>query len=165
MQNQNITAIAARLILTGTTIFLFWGCHSKAPETPAMASVEWKTFSNPKLQYSLEYPDACEIVQYGDRSVFFKYNGGTIFRVEHVTEEECRDNGLWLTSKPIGEIQLGGRKGHRYIYNHYDGPIYSHTISYVTEHQGKFLGIEFRTDNDELDEVHRHILNSFSFKL
>ncbi len=38
------------------------------------------------------------------------------------------------------------------------------TISYVVDHKDKYLGLEFRTDNEELDEIQKQILNSLRFE-
>ena len=63
----------------------------------------------------------------------------------------------------MGSIELDNREGLKYIYDHYDGPFYMRTVSYVVEYGGKFLGLEFRTDREELDDVQRRVLRSFRF--
>ena len=69
---------------------------------------------------------------------------------------------MWFGHAPANEIELGGKKGFKYTYDHYDGPFYSRTIAYVIAYRGKYLGLEFRTDRD-LDAIYQDILASFEF--
>ena len=83
--------------------------------------------------------------------------------ISHVDEQEGRNRGLRVKHGAVGSIQISGRPGSQYRYDHYDGPFYMRTVSYVVPHREKFLGLEFRTHLEQPDEVQRRILQSFRF--
>lgn len=58
-------------------------------------------------------------------------------------------------------IELDGRPGKKYVYDHRDGPFRARTIAYVIPYRDKYLGLEFQTDR-ELYAVQLHILASFT---
>ena len=61
---------------------------------------------------------------------------------------------------PPGDVDLGGKTGKLYYYDHCDGPFCSRMTSYVIDHRGKQLGLEFRSEG-ELGEVNQMIAGSF----
>ena len=82
--------------------------------------------------------------------------------INYTTKREADERGLWADHKAAGKIKLAGQSGKQYIYNHYDGPFYMRTISYVIELDSKFLALEFRTQNEKTDSLQQHILESFT---
>jgi len=99
-----------------------------------------------------------------DDDIIFRLNKYPVLAINYVTEQEARDRGLWIKHAPVETIVVDNVKWEKFIYTHYDGPFGMRTITYATEFQGKWLGIEFRTSG-ELDEVHRAILNSLKLKI
>ena len=63
----------------------------------------------------------------------------------------------------MGLATLDGRSGEKFVYNHYDGPFGMRTVSYVVPHGEKFLGLEFRTGEEEPTATQAEILESFRF--
>lgn len=140
------------------------GCGGSPPPNPAASAVVWKTYSNSVVGYSLEYPDVYTPQEHHQgRDVLFRYDDYPVISISHVDEEEGRGRGLWVKYGAVRSIQLSGRQGKQYRYDHYDGPLYMSTMSYVVPHQEKFLGLEFRTNLEQVDEVQRRILRSFQF--
>lgn len=140
------------LLISG---LLFWlGCQSKAPKNPDIADVNWQTYSNENIKISLTYPDIYEVDENLDaHGALFRYGGHPVISLRFTDEHQGKSHGLWFGHKPEKSIELGGRNGLKYVYNHYDGPLYMRTVSYVVEHEDKYLGLEFRTENQELDEI------------
>lgn len=138
-------------------------CRVTPPENPDINSVKWAKYSNPKLSCSLEYPDGYTIQEDHDKNgVLFRYDGSPVLLLRYTDEHEGRNHGLWFGHEAVEDIKLGEKSGQKYVYDHYDGPVYSRTVSYVIEYRDRFLGLEFRIDKKELDDVQRHILESFA---
>ncbi len=147
--NGNMKQLCLILGLAG---FLMTGCGGTPPQNPSANAVAWKVYSNPVVGYSLEYPDLYETEEDHDgRTVLLRYDGYPVISIRHADEQEGRSHGLWINHEAVETIELDQREGLKYIYNHYDGPFYMRTVSYVIEYGGKFLGLEFRTDREELD--------------
>lgn len=157
-------AVVAGTVL-GIVAVSFVGCAPVALEWPdEVLSGAWSTYHNDSLGYSLRYPAACSVDEDdGGRVVRFRYHGAPIIVVTFASEREAARRGLWPDHLPVGEATLGGRAGEKYVYNHYDGPFGVHTVSYVVPHEGRQLGMEFRTDDDDPSPVQRQILGSFRF--
>lgn len=140
------------------------GCKSTPPESLDPKEVSWQNYSNSKIGVSLNYPDVYTINEDRDGDgVIFRHKGKSALLLRFMDEEESKHRGLWFGHKPQAEIELGGKKGFQYDYNHGDGPFFSRTVSYVVEYRDKYLGLEFRTDNTDLDEVQQKVLSSFRF--
>jgi hypothetical protein len=136
-------------------------CESLPPPPPDEFS--WEAYVNAAVGYEMEIPDAYRPDEEDDgKAVFFRWRGTVPVKVYLADEEMGRDRGLWPGHEPVGEIELGGRPGALYEYTHCDGPFCSKMKSFVVEHMGRSLGLEFRTEGD-LDEMNRHIVDSFSF--
>ncbi len=151
-------------LIFGLSVFLMTGCGGTPPHNPAANAVAWKVYSNPLVGYTFEHPDFYQTEEHHDgESVLLRYDGYPVISIRHVDRQEGRSLGLWIKHQAVESIELGQREGLKYIYDHYDGPFYMRTVSYVVEHGGKFLGLEFRTDREVLDEVQRRILHSFQF--
>ena len=145
-------------------LFFTGGCGGTPPRNPPAEGVTWKVYSNAVVGYTLEYPEVYEPQEHHEgRDVLFRYDGYPVISISHVDEEEGRNRGLWVGRQPLERIWLAEREGDQYHYRHYDGPFYMRTVSYVVPHQGKSLGLEFRTHQTEPDGVQRHILRSFRF--
>ena len=146
----------------GVVLLLCTACIG-SPATPAMAETGWATYSHSDLDWTLEYPDVYSTDDFDKgSSVAFRYDGPPAIRVSWLSEEEGRNRGLWFDHNPVGEITLGGLEGLRYSYIHTDGPFGSPTRSWVVPYRGKYLALEFRTENVELNDVQRRTLESFS---
>ena len=70
-----------------------------------------------------------------------------------------------MGNKQVEQIETGGQERYRYVYDHYDAIASVHTISCVIEYKGKFLGLEFRTANNMLDDVQKKVLTSMEFEI
>jgi hypothetical protein len=159
--NGNMKQLCLILGLSG---FLMTGCGGTPPQNPSATAVAWKVYSNPVVGYTLEHPDLYETEEDLDGgTVLLRYDGYPVISIRHADEQEGRRHGLWIKHEAVGSIELDRREGLKYIYDHYDGPFYMRTVSYVVEYGGKFLGLEFRTDREELDDVQRRVLRSFRF--
>ena len=152
--------------------YVFWalplfiltsGCESKPPPALSMASVRWVTYKNENVGYTLQYPVAYTLQnsQTG-RDILFRHNGFPAMAINYTTKGEADERGLWADHKAAGEIKLASQSGKQYIYNHYDGPFYMRTVSYVIILDSKFLALEFRTQNEKADSLQQHILDSFA---
>ena len=144
---------------------LFFSCENSPPPALSMVRIHWATYENLKADYSLQYPSAYSWREHhSGQDVLFRYDGFPLLAVNRTTEEKARKRGLWVDHEPVSdEIVFGGKRGRKYIYKHYDGPFYMKTLSYVVEDDGKYIALEFRTLNTELDSVQKHIVESFSF--
>jgi len=139
---------------------LFQGCLG-APDTPRAGTFAWKTYRNDAIGVSLEYPDAYQPYELESGvDVAFKLHGSPAIRLSLRSEADSRHHGLWAGSEPVADALFAGRQGKRYAYDHYDGPFGSPVLAFVIPHEGKFLALEFRTMNSDLDDVQRRILES-----
>ena len=146
-------------------LFAVVGCKSAAPENPAIQEVTWQHYANHTVGVSLSYPDIYTVDEDADvHGALFRYGGHPVISLRRTDEHQGKKHGLWFGHKPDKSIQLGGRDGLRYLYDHYDGPFYMRTISYVVELEDDYVGLEFRTENEELDEIQNKILTSFKFE-
>jgi hypothetical protein len=153
------------ILLAGVALAtILAGCRHDAPPPPAERSFEWTTYSNEAIGYTMSIPDVYRIDEEGGgEAVFFRWDGRVPVKVELTDERNGRRNGLWPGEEPSGEIELDGRPGDLYEYDHWDGPFGSAMRSYVVPHDGKELGLEFRSDG-ELHAVNQQILDSFKFE-
>ncbi len=152
------------LTLFGLCFFFSQGCREAVDLQKLRADqVNWATYSNAKVGYSLKYPTALTLEEYAEGSVAFR-NGwdGVPILVRYTNEQDGKNRDIWFGHEPVGKIMLAGREGNKFIYTHHDGPFGTRTISYVVEHKGKFLGLEFRTPN-ELNEIQQRVLSSCKF--
>jgi hypothetical protein len=98
--------------------------------------------------------------------VDLRQQGLAIARVVYVTERDARRRALWPGHEPTGDIELGGRPGRRYVYDHRDDPFALRTVSYVVEHRGQLLALELRVPlgpEEDADPTYRRIRDSFRF--
>ncbi len=155
-----------RLFLSTILAFLMSGCISKGPENVKLTDVkEWFSYSNSLIGYNLIYPSNYTLHEYHDgKDAIFRYHGYPIIVVNYVDEREGKDRGLWVKQDPKGNILLGGKTGKKYEYTHYDAVFGMPVQSFVVEHKGNLLGIEFRKEGD-LDPVLSEVLSSFAFKI
>ncbi len=141
------------------------GCRSRAPENPEISDVNWQTYSNANLNISLSYPDIYTVDEDRDaHGTLFRYGGHPVISLRFTDEHQGKSHGLWFGNRPEKSIELAGKQGLKYVYNHYDAIFYMRTISYVVDYNDKYLGLEFRTDNQELDEIQKKILSSLKFR-
>jgi len=163
LKQDLVTSKSVVLMLLGV-VALVGGCRTKSTSLQNLKpdEVTWATYSSAKLQYTLGYPTVLKIQESGNGDVLFRHGWGVPVLVRFTDETEGRKRGAWFGHEPIEKITLGGREGNKFIYEHWDGPFGARTVSYVVEHQGEFLGLEFRADGD-LSEIQHRMLASFSF--
>lgn len=149
------------LMLTLLLAFAVAGCRDAAPAFPA-GPVPWQSYARSDIGFTIDVPAGFQAEQIGGDTVF-RYEGFPVLRVLLVDAEAARTRGLWATSQPVGEAQVGGQTAAVYAYDHQDLFTYTHTLAYVLPRGDKQLGIEFRTESDRLDATEQHILNSFQF--
>ena len=147
----------------GLFFLFFTACVSDAPEEFASIKAEtWNSFTNEIAGYTLSYPNELEEDKSRDgKDALFRYNGYPIICVNFVDSIEGRKRGLWIKHSPAGNILLDGIQGHKYDYIHYDAIFGMPVQSYVIDHKGKQLGLEFRKSGD-LGPVLEKIYHSFS---
>ena len=150
-----------------------------SPELPQVElnDVQWQTYTNSKLGFAFDYPDAYNLETREDDDVALRLDGSNLIVISHLTQQQADSRGLWADHKPVEDIELDGRAGKKYDYNHFDIFAGVHTISYVVPYKQKFLAIEFRTRrasvfeslgikpryDRELNEVEKKMLASFRF--
>lgn len=140
------------------------GCRTPARLSPDPATVHWASYTNDVVGYAVEYPDTYQLCEHhGGADAQLRHGRHPSIVIHWVREGDGRSRGLWPKAAPLEPIQLGGRAGQRYVYDHYDGPFYMRVVSYVVEHRGRQLGLEFRTNREDLDPVQQHVLDSFRF--
>lgn len=155
-----------RTVFTNTTFLLIVlavvlaSCQSSPPQWPRADAVQWEPYTRADIGWSVETPTTFQPDQVGDDTVF-RYHGFPIFRVLFVDDAAARQRGLWAQSRPIGAVTIDGRPAAAYSYDHEDFFTYTHTLAYVLPYQGKQLGIEFRTEGENLDATQQRILSSF----
>lgn len=159
MFRRPLTPRRVRLLITALAVSTVLPMACRIDPAPSLdpAGHSWRTFVSP-LGFSIDYPDAYRVTDLGGGQPAFEYQGTIAARVVWVTEEEGRRRGLWFGAPLEREIDLGGRPGRLYQYDHGDGPFYSRTHAAVMPHRGRFLGIELRTDG--VDEVGRRMIAS-----
>jgi hypothetical protein len=165
--NKWLLSKIGQWLLRFVFLFVLVGNGGCQPDTPLdINQVQWSTYTNSLLKYSLQYPNGYTVQQEANgASVMFKTG---MFRtpmlVRYTSEAEGKQRGLWFGNQPTAPIELGGKKGYKYVYKHYDGPLGARMIAYVVEYQGQFLGLEFRSDGNDLDAVQKQIVQSFRFE-
>lgn len=137
------------------------GCRSEAPPAPA-ASVELSTYHGRDLDVSVAYPSTFTPDERGPE-VVFRNGGAPAIRIVWVTEEEADDRGLWAGHQGA-PATIAGRAGMVYDYDHRDFERFTRTISYVVPYRGRWLGLEFRTDEPELPEAYQRVLESLQLE-
>ena len=140
------------------------GCRTKQTALKNLnpKEVKWAVHTSTKLKYSITYPTVLRSEEEESGEVLFRHGWGVPVLVRYENEKEGRRRGVWFGHEPVGSIELGGRNGEKYIYEHWDGPFAARTVSYVVEYRGKYLALEFRSD-DELSEIQKRMLESFTF--
>lgn len=155
---------AATLAFALTFALTLGGCSPRGFDWPEVAADGWTVYVNERVGYHLKVPDICDVEEHDDgRTVLFRFRGAPIIAVNFVDEVEGDQRGLWTGHEPSGEVELAGRHGHRYRYDHYDGPFGMQTVSYVVPHRDRFLGVELRTGEPEPTTIQQTILDSLSF--
>jgi hypothetical protein len=146
----------------GLFFLFFTACVSDAPEEFASIKAEtWNSFTNEIAGYTLSYPNELEEDKSRDgKDALFRYNGYPIICVNFVDSTEGRKRGLWLKHQPVADILLNGVQGKKYEYIHYDAFFGMLVQSYVINHKGKQLGLEFRKSGD-LGTVLEKVYHSF----
>ena len=150
------------LVCLVSALFLLVACGNRESATKNLvpADLQWASYQHPVVGYSVAHPQGFEVDEDDGRNLLFRFEGQVPVLVRFTSEEEGRDRGAWFGSEAVADVELGGRSGHKYIYDHYDGPFRARTIAYVISHQDRWLGLEFRSDGD-LDPVQQKILESF----
>lgn len=137
------------------------GACDRTPVWPD-GDVELVEYRNPNVGYSVLRPAVCRIHEY-EGGTIFRYDGAPIMCVNFETEDGAKRRGLWAKHDPVAEADLGGRRGEKFRYDHYDGPIFMRTLSYVVPHKGKYVALEFRSRGGTITELQDAIIASFRF--
>lgn len=138
-------------------------CASVAPMLPSANELEWTSYSNDRMGFSLSIPSDFLVQEY-EGDVFFRYHDRVALRITLTTTDDARQRGLWPVSSPVAELAVAGHQAQQYIYDHYDGPVFDHFVTYVFDHQGQSLAVAFHTEQNELNSAQEQILNSLSLK-
>ena len=155
MRSKSLSLLCLGLIVSG--------CENRPPPALSMSKVEWATYSNEQVGYTVQYPAAFTLHNRNNgRDLLLSHDGFPVVTINYTTRQEAGSRDLWADHEPVGNIELADKSGEKYIYNHFDGPFYMRTFSYVIEYKDRFLALEFRTKNDSVDSLQQHILQSFS---
>jgi hypothetical protein len=107
------------LLLSGLSLH-FISCQSPPPAPLDFTQVQWENYTSPALDYSLSIPHAYTLNEYADGYfTIFRHKGSPAVRVNFTDAAEGKKRGLWFGHEAASEIELGGRKGFKYIYDHY----------------------------------------------
>lgn len=151
------------LAITALTMSLQNTLREKKQTETSPSQNETMLYTNEKIGYTLLIPKKYELEQSKEKeNVLWRNNAGQEkVSIRFASEEENDD--LWFGKTVEENITLGDLNGKKYIYQHCQMKIFcSHTITYVIPHQKKFLGIEFRTKENMLNEEEKNILESFT---
>lgn len=149
-----------RPLLILAIVWLLGTCRSAPPEIPR--DFVWVEWTNPEAGYSLEVPDVyLADKEDGGKAVFFRWAGTAPVKVYLTDLEAAEDRGLWAGEEPTGPATLSGQPATRYDYTHCDGPFCSGITSFVSEREGSWLALEFRSEG-KLNRVNQRILESFT---
>jgi hypothetical protein len=137
------------------------GCNSGAAMTLDPESQTWSTYLDATLGYSVRHPEVFHARPEGDGNTLFRFAGGGVpVLVRYTTAAEGRRRGAWFGQPAAEAITLAGIAGHKYAYEHWDGPFSTRTVAYVIPWNDRWLGLEFRTPG-ELSPVQERMLDSF----
>lgn len=137
-------------------------CNTTPATPPNTTDAEWQTYYSERAAYTLHYPqDYILEKEDSGSSVRLRWRDAPIVNISFIDRAESKRRGLWALHEPVGEIELGGKKGLKYIYDHCDGPFCMRTISYVVAHKGRYIGLAFRTADQDLPEIYGRIVDSF----
>jgi len=144
---------------------LLGSCSPRAFDWPSVSSDGWTVYQNEAVGYRIQVPRICEVEEHHDgRTVLFRFRGAPIIAVNFVDEAEGDARGLWVGHDPIDDVELAGRPGMRYLYDHWDGPFGMRTVSYVVPHRDRLFGLELRTGAAQPTEIQQTILDSLTFE-
>jgi hypothetical protein len=128
-----------------------------APPHLQPGSFGWADYAVPALGLALSYPDVYVPQAEGDAYVAFRHGRFMPLIIRFVDEADGRQRGLWFGHPAVNAIDVGAIAGQEYVYTHYDGPFGARMIACVIPWKGKYLALEFRT-NEDLDAVQQEIL-------
>lgn len=151
-----------RIFQTGwclAAVAALMACEQPVPDPLDPDGLDWTSYANDDLGFRMEAPARYRVRVEGN-SVVFADGNRTAVRVTHADRSEARNRGLWAQVEPLEQREYGRTTGRFYRYKHWDGPSFVPTLAYVVRHRGKELGIEFRTRQDDLDDVHQHVLET-----
>jgi hypothetical protein len=166
-------------VLGGAALAYFLLSPYRDPELPSppLSLLEWTSYSDERIGFSIAVPVAFTASS-GEDSLLFAMDGATLVQVGWLDEATADARGLWADHEPVSDIELGGRPGKHYIYNHYDGLRGVRTHAWVVPHRGRYLAVEIRTRRASIleafgvrpkhdappDEIGQRILASFRIR-
>lgn len=155
----DVRDVALRSVLVAGLALGTAGCCTQALFELDPDQLTWVTYRNTALGYTLEYPSILRLRVEGGTALF-DYGWGVPVLVRFTDESGGRNRSLWFGHEPVGPVELSGRPGELFIYEHKEGPSAIRTVSYVIPLEGKYLAFEFRTGG-ELNPVQKRMLDSF----
>ncbi len=141
---------------------LFVSCESTPPAQPPIDTVNWKTYTNYELGYSLQHPSVYSVHE-DEQGVFFRLKGYPVLVVRYLKSIEDQQSIDRLQIYDDENLNTERRTWTRYTFDHYDAVFYSSNVAFIKPFNKQFITIQFRVDK-ELDPVHRQILKSFKSK-
>ncbi len=147
------TVFAMNSVAVLFLVLLSSGCRAPGPDPVDTTRAGSIPFHHAGLGLSLEYPDAWT-VQADDagEDICFRMNETPAVWIHHLSREEAEQRGLWARHEPQGEGLLDGRTAERYDYDHQDMLSVSRTVSWVVEYRDRYLAIEFREMDENLQQ-------------
>ncbi len=143
----------AAILFVLTIAAILTGCRSTGPDAVDPDLADWAEYHHVGLALTLQYPSQYAVQEYGDAGeICFRMNGVPALWVHHLTEEQAGERGLWARHEPGGHGELDGLPATRYEYDHPDGLQVSRTISWVVPYRDRFLALEFREMNVDLQQ-------------
>ena len=145
-------------------LLLLTGCYGSPPSSPSIDTVNWQRYTSENCGFSVGYPDVYDLEPHHQgRDLIMRQDGYPVVAISVSKRGEAEQRGLWARHEPAGLAELAGHSGHRYHYDHCDGLICMRTVSLVAAlGDGRFLALDFRTDQTRLDPLQEHILQSLS---
>ncbi|MEE8156043.1 MAG: hypothetical protein V3T53_13910 [Phycisphaerales bacterium] len=121
--------------------------------TPGPEPVSWTTYVDDRLGFAVDLPSNFVADVGSDSSgVRFRLDGTSLVLIGWMDEAQADDHGLWADHDPVGDAELDGVAGKRYVYNHFDAITGVRTHATVIPYRGKFLSLSMRTRKASLLE-------------
>ncbi len=138
-------------------------CATTAPMLPSAEAVQWTTYTNEKMAFSIDVPNDFNVQEY-DGDIFFRYKDHMALRITFTTDLDSATRGLWGANLPVAQVTAANLPARKYIYDHYDGPVFDHFVAYIFDHRSQSLALGFHNEQDELNSLQQRVLDSLKLQ-
>ena len=134
-------------------LILLSGCGGDGPQPIDPSGTEWLSYNDPRNGFLIKYPATYKVTPSQGGEVGFTGPDDVLnYRVVFADNDSGKKRGLWVSSDPVGSLTISSHTAQRYVYDHWDGPVYSKTAAYVFQvSESRMMGVEFRLDKNNKD--------------